>query len=355
MGRLTCERTRAMTRPASKMTAVVAPGSGAAVEIVTRDVPDPGRGEVLVRIEASGVCHTDVGVARGEYRYDFAYPLTLGHEGAGTVVALGPDVMDVAVGDRVLIGWLGWSCGDCTLCRSGLEDVCERQFNPGWSVHGTMAEYAIGWARNVVRIPEGLEATEAAPLGCAGVAAYSATRLGAFGPQDLVAVFGVGGLGHLAIQYARAAGARVAAVDLDSARLDLAGDLGADHVIDASTDDPVAVIRRLGGAAASIIMAPAVAAFTQGLEALRPGGTLVVVAIPPDDAFPVSSLDAVFRGLRVVGSPGGTRQDLETVVALHASGRARLVHEVRPLAQAARAFADVHAGGVLGRVVLATG
>jgi alcohol dehydrogenase, propanol-preferring len=334
------------------MQAVFLREDGSPVAVAEREIPAPGRGEVLVRIHASGICHTDLHVAQGQYATTFPRPLTLGHEGAGEIVDVGPGAEPWAVGDRVVIGWLGWACGSCEPCRSGQEDVCERQLNPGWSVDGTMAGYAIGRAHSLVRIPGGLGYAEAAPLGCAGVAAFSATRLAEPRPGRTVAVFGVGGLGHLAVQYAREFGADVVAVDVADDRLALARELGAGAVIDARREDPAAPLRRQGGVDAALAMAPARESFEQALASLRPGGVLVVVAVPPGDEFTVRVLEAIVRGQRIVGSPGGTRNDLEAVVGLHAAGRARLVHETRPLAEAVQAFADVDAGARLGRVVL---
>jgi propanol-preferring alcohol dehydrogenase len=335
-----------------KMDAVVVRDHSSTIAVTSRTVPYPLRGEVLVKIHASGICHTDLHVAAGEYATTFPTPLTLGHEGAGEIVQAGPGSEPWAVGDRVIIGWLGWACGSCEPCRSGQEDVCERQLNPGWSVDGTMADYAIGRAHSLVRIPDGLSYAEAAPLGCAGVAAFSATRLAEPRPGRTVAVFGVGGLGHLAAQYVQAFGADVVAIDVADDRLALARELGASAVIDARTQDPVATLLERGGVHAAIAMAPVRESFEQALASLRPGGVLVVVAVPPEDEITVRVLEAVVRGQRIVGSPGGTRNDLEAVVALHGAGRARLVHQTRPLAEAPEAFADIEAGAVIGRVVL---
>src|SRR4051812_11854588 len=204
-------------------------------------IPEPGPEQVLVRIEASGLCHTDIHAARGEWPVKPALPFIPGHEGVGIVVELGSgNSHGIAVGDRVALPWLGYACGDCRYCNSGRETLCTHQLNTGYSINGGFAEYAVGYARHVVRVPDGIDPIDAAPLTCAGVTTYKAVKVSGARSSDLVAVFGAGGLGHLAIQYAAVTGAAVVAVDVNDARLTTARELGAEHVINAGEEDAAA-------------------------------------------------------------------------------------------------------------------
>jgi hypothetical protein len=185
-------------------------------------VPQPGLGEILVKVEAAGLCHTDIHAAHGDWPVKPKLPLIPGHEGVGIVTALGPGVAGVAEGDRVAIPWLGWACGACEYCASGWETLCPRQHRTGYSIDGSYAEYVKASASYVGHVPNGVDPFEAAPLTCAGVTTYKAVKLAKARPSDLVAVYGVGGLGHLTLQYAKIAGATVAAVDLVDDKLSLA-------------------------------------------------------------------------------------------------------------------------------------
>src|SRR3954447_15969559 len=219
--------------------------------LTIEDVPKPAPGaeQVLVRIEASGLCHTDIHAARGEWPVQPALPFIPGHEGVGVVEELGTgNAHGVAVGDRVAIPWLGYACGDCRYCNSGRETLCLDQLNTGYSINGGFAEYAVGYARHVVKVPDGIDPIDAAPLTCAGVTTYKAVKSSGARSSDVVAVFGVGGLGHLAVQYARITGAEVVAIDLNAARLENARELGAEHLGHAGEQDAAAEIKRLGGA-----------------------------------------------------------------------------------------------------------
>ena len=217
--------------------------------------PIPGEGQALVRIEASGLCHTDIHAAHGDWPVKPTPPFTPGHEGVGIVTELGPGVTEVAVGDRVAIPWLGYACGMCEHCVGGWETLCLEQKNTGYSIDGGFAEYVAAYARYVVRVPAGIDPLDAAPLTCAGVTTYKAVKVAGTKPSDLVAVFGVGGLGHLAIQYAAVAGGTVVAVDLFDEKLELARELGATHTVNARTVDPVEAIQALGGADQAIALA----------------------------------------------------------------------------------------------------
>jgi len=240
-------------------------------------------GQVRVKVEASGLCHTDIHAAHGDWPVKPEPPFVPGHEGVGTVVELGPGVTEVGLGDRVAMPWLGYACGTCDYCVSGWETLCLGQKNMGYSIDGAFGEYAVAYARYVVKVPEGVEPLDAAPLTCAGVTTYKAVKVAGTRTCDRVAVFGVGGLGHLAIQYAAIAGGRVIAVDIVDEKLELARELGAEFTVNAAKQDPVEAIQRLGGADQAIALAVSPRAFEQAYGSLRRGGTLVFVALPADN------------------------------------------------------------------------
>jgi len=313
--------------------------------------PEPGAGEILVKIEASGLCHTDIHAAHGDWPVKPKLPLIPGHEGVGIVESVGSGVTEVEVGERVAIPWLGYACGACEYCASGWETLCEHQLNTGYVIDGSYAEYAKGFAKYVGRVPEGVSALEAAPLTCAGVTTYKAIKVSGTRPSDLVAVFGIGGLGHLAVQYARIAGAAVVAVDLFDDKLELAKTLGADYAVNARSQDPVDEIKKLGGADAAIATAVSPRAFEQAYGSLRRGGTLVFVGLPADNYVQLPIFETVLNGIKVVGSIVGTRVDLAEVFELHALGRTRVVHEERRLESVNDAFEEIESGKVDARLV----
>ena len=313
--------------------------------------PIPGEGQALVRIEASGLCHTDIHAAHGDWPVKPTPPFTPGHEGVGIVTELGPGVTEVAVGDRVAIPWLGYACGMCEHCVGGWETLCLEQKNTGYSIDGGFAEYVAAYARYVVRVPAGIDPLDAAPLTCAGVTTYKAVKVAGTKPSDLVAVFGVGGLGHLTIQYAVMAGGTVVAVDLFDEKLELARELGARFTVNAAKEDPAEAIQRLGGADQAIALAVSPASFEQAYRSLRRGGTLVFVALPKENHIELPIFETVLNGVTIVGSIVGTRNDLREVFELHAQGRTRVIRETRPLADVNEAIADVEAGRVAARIV----
>ena len=323
------------------------------LEIQERPRPEPGPGQVLVRIEASGLCHTDIHAARGEWPVKPTPPFVPGHEGVGIVEAVGPGVTRHAVGDRVALPWLGHACGHCDHCVSGWETLCEAQQNTGYSIDGSFAEYAVADAAYAVAVPAGVAPHDAAPLTCAGVTTYKAIKVARIEPSERVAIFGIGGLGHLAVQYARLVGGVVIAVDVEDAKLELARELGADHVVNARETDPVAAIEALGGADVAVVLAVTPAVFEQAFAALRRGGRLVCVGLPPESAGPMSLplFPTVLRGISVIGSIVGTRQDLVEVFDLHAHGRTRVVAESRKLDEVNAAVDDVLSGRATARVV----
>ena len=315
-------------------------------------VPEPGAGEVLVRIETSGLCHTDIHAAHGDWPVKPAPPFIPGHEGVGYVEKLGAGVSTRAVGDRVAIAWLGYACGECRYCNSGWETLCEKQQNSGYSVNGTFAEYAVVPAAFAAPVPESISSRDAAPLTCAGVTTYKAIKVARVAPAETVAIFGVGGLGHLALQYARIAGGFVIAVDIEDHKLTMATELGADHVVNALTTDPVKAIQALGGADVAVALAASPGAFDQAYRSLRRGGRLVCVALPAGNAtLSLPIFDTVINGKTVIGSIVGTRNDLADVFALHAAGRTQVIAVDRKIDEVNQSIDDVLAGTVPARVV----
>ncbi|MFG1739781.1 alcohol dehydrogenase AdhP [Micromonospora chalcea] len=322
------------------------------MEITERPVPEAGPGEILVRIEASGLCHTDIHAARGEWPVKPTPPFVPGHEGVGLVEQVGPGVTEHAVGDRVALPWLGWACGTCSYCVTGWETLCESQRNTGYSIDGAHAEYAVASARYAVRVPDGVDPFEAAPLTCAGVTTYKAVKVAGVRPGERVAIFGIGGLGHLAQQYAQIFGAETVAVDVTAEKLALATSLGAAHTVDAATTDPVERITALGGVDVAIVLAASPRVIEQAHRSLRRGGRLVLVSLPADNAITLPVFETVLKGITVLGSIVGTRADLAEVFALHAAGRTRVVYETRKLDDINDAVDDVLAGRVAARLVL---
>ncbi|MFF5626169.1 alcohol dehydrogenase AdhP [Microbacterium sp. NPDC012755] len=321
------------------------------LEIRDREVPEPGPGEVLVRLETCGLCHTDIHAAHGDWPVKPEPPFIPGHEGVGIVEKLGEGVINRALGERVAIPWLGYACGECRFCIDGRETLCEKQRNSGYSVDGAFAEYAVAAARFVVPVPDGVSSLDAAPLTCAGVTTYKALKVARIVPAESVAVFGIGGLGHLAVQYARLLGGSVIGVDVEDDKLDLARELGADHVVNAAKVDPVEAIRELGGADVAVVLAASPRVFEQAFSSLNRGGRLICVALPADQKMTVSIFETVLKGISIIGSIVGTRQDLAEVFALHAAGRTRIIAEPRRIEQVNDAIADVLSGKVLARLV----
>jgi len=308
-------------------------------------------GQIRVRVEASGLCHTDIHAANGDWPVKPSPPFVPGHEGVGIVRELGPGVTEVKLDDRVAMPWLGYACGTCDHCVSGWETLCLEQKNMGYSIDGGFAEYATAYARYAVKVPDGIDPLDAAPLTCAGVTTYKAVKVAATRSSDLVAVFGVGGLGHLAIQYAAIAGGRVIAVDLIDEKLELARELGAEFTINAKNQDPIEEIQALGGADQAIALAVSPKAFEQAYGTLRRGGKLVFVALPADNHVTLPIFETVLNGITIEGSIVGTRTDLREVFELHAAGKTHVIREVRPLDTVNESIADVEAGRVAARIV----
>ncbi|MFI9489240.1 zinc-dependent alcohol dehydrogenase [Promicromonospora sp. NPDC052451] len=333
------------------MKAAVVTDFTAPLQVMDVPVPEPGPGQVLVRIETSGLCHTDIHAAHGDWPVKPHPPFVPGHEGVGRIERLGEGVRGRSPGQRVAIAWLGSACGECRYCISGRETLCEKQANSGYSVNGAFAEYAVVPAAFATPVPDDVSSLDAAPLTCAGVTTYKAIRVAGVAPAETVAIFGIGGLGHLALQYARIAGAFTVAVDLEDHKLDLAARLGADHVVNAAREDPAQAIQRLGGADVAVALAASPASFDQAFASLRRGGRLVCVALPAHGTIQLPIFDTVLKGISVIGSIVGTRNDLADVFALHAAGRTEVVATERKLDEVNESMTDVLAGRVPARIV----
>src|SRR5579863_3265355 len=339
----------------NKMWATVVEEFGKPLVLREVPVPVPGPGQALVEIIASGVCHTDLHAAEGDWPIKPTPPFIPGHEGAGIVVALGSGVSHLKIGDRVGIAWLHSACGHCTYCMSGWETLCSEQKNSGYSINGSFAQYAIGQADYLGRIPANLSFVDAAPILCAGVTTYKGLKETNARPGEWVVISGVGGLGHVALQYAKAMGLHVAAVDLGPEKMALALKLGADITIDARTQDPAAEIqKKIGGAHGVLVTAVSTIAFKQAVGMLRRGGTCVLNGLPPGE-FPVSIFDLVLNGQTLRGSIVGTRVDLEEALAFAAEGKVKATIETLPLDSVNSVFERMKKGKVNGRVVLDIG
>jgi propanol-preferring alcohol dehydrogenase len=333
------------------MKAAVVTSFTAPLEIQERDIPEPGPGEVLVHLETSGLCHTDIHAAHGDWPVKPTLPIVPGHEGVGIIEKLGEGVTTRSIGERVALPWLGYACGDCRYCVDGRETLCEKQHNTGYSIDGGFAEYAVANARFAVPVPDGVSSLDAAPLTCAGVTTYKALKVANIQPTERVAVFGIGGLGHLGVQYARILGGTVIAVDVEDPKLELARELGAEHLVNAAKVDPVAAIQKLGGADVALVLAASPKVFEQAFSSLSRGGRLICVALPAEQQMSISIFETVLKGLSIIGSIVGTRQDLAEVFALHAAGRTRIIAEGRRLEQVNEAIDEVLSGKVLARLV----
>jgi propanol-preferring alcohol dehydrogenase len=334
------------------MKAAVVQQFGRPLVIEDRPVPEPGPGQITVRMEASGLCHTDIHAAHGDWPVKPVPPFVPGHEGVGIVHAVGEGVTRLQAGQRVAVPWLGYACGTCQHCLTGWETLCERQLNTGYSVDGCYAEYFLAEAAFAGLVPDGVDPFEAAPLTCAGVTTYKAVKVGNVRPTDLVAISGIGGLGHLALQYAKIFGASVAAIDITDEKLELARELGADLVIDARHEDPAAVLRSHGGADVAIGLAVDPKSFATAYAGLRRGGRLVLVALPAEGTLSIPVFDTVLNGTSVIGSIVGTRADMAEVFALHATGQTRVIYEPRPLGAVNKAIDEVLQGRATARLVL---
>ncbi len=316
-------------------------------------VPVVGPGEVLIRTEACGVCHTDLHCASGDFPVKATLPFIPGHEGIGLVVAIGVGVSGVKEGDRVGVPWLYSACGHCEYCLAAWESVCANAEFGGYTKNGGFAEYILADPDYVARIPTGLAAAEAAPLICAGITTYKGIKVTEARPGEWVVVSGAGGLGHLAVQYAKAMGLHVCAVDIDDGKLAHATRLGADVVVNALQGDPVdAVVKATsGGAHGVLITAPSLVAFNQGVRMTRKRGTCALIGLPPGDiALPL--FDVVANCITIRGSFVGNRADMAECLAFAAEGKVKADIELQPLSAINTVFDRLKRGDVPSRVVI---
>ena len=334
------------------MKAAVVREFGAPLRIEEVPVPTPGLGEVLVKIKACGVCHTDLNAVDGDWPVKPAPPFIPGHEGVGYVVAIGPGVTHLKEGDRVGVPWLYSACGHCEHCLGGWETLCETQKNTGYSVNGGFAEYALAAADYVGHLPDNVGFVEIAPVLCAGVTVYKGLKVTDTRPGEWVVISGIGGLGHMAVQYAKAMGLKVAAVDIDDAKLDLARRLGAEVTINAKHADPAAFLKKeIGGAHGALVTAVSPSAFSQALNMVRRGGTVSLNGLPPG-TFDLSIFDMVLNGITVRGSIVGTRLDLQESLDMAKDGKVAATITTDRLDNINDVFKRMHEGKIEGRVVL---
>ncbi len=318
--------------------------------------PAPAAGEVLIKVAASGVCHSDLHLALGEWdmlRPITKLPLVLGHEVTGVIEAVGEGVSDLKAGDRVGVPWLHWSCGECEFCLMGRETLCSKQQVTGCTVDGGFAEFVKAKASHTAKLPDNLSFEQAAPLLCAGLTVYSAMKKAEVRAGQKVAVFGVGGLGHLAIQLARAKGAEVVAVDVADDKLELARECGADITINAATGQAHKEIKKATGGGAHVVMVTSGsrAAYETALRSIRKAGTLAIVGMAPEPV-PLSTVAMVSGEFRITGSAVGSREELREVLQLAAEGKAQCRIERRRLDEIGAVFEEMKNGRIVGRVVL---
>jgi len=323
--------------------------------LVLREWPMPvvGPGQIIVKTEACGVCHTDLHAAAGDWPLTPKLPFIPGHEAIGRVTQVGAGVTTVKEGDRVGVPWLYSACGHCEYCLTAWETVCpDAQFG-GYTKNGGFAEYILADPDYVAHIPDGLSAVQAAPLICAGITTYKGIKVTEARPGEWIAISGCGGLGHLAIQYAKAMGLLVAAVDIEDQKLELAKTLGADLTFNAKTSDPAVALKKEtgGGAHGVLITAPSLIAFKQGIGMTRKRGTCALVGLPPGD-FPVPLFDVVANCITIRGSFVGNREDMAEALDFAVRGKVKADIELQPLSAINSIFERLEHGDVPARVVI---
>ncbi|RTM07312.1 MAG: alcohol dehydrogenase AdhP [Hyphomicrobiales bacterium] len=337
---------------AKTMKAAVVRQFGKPLVIEEVPVPTPGAGQILVKIAATGVCHTDLHAAEGDWPVKPKPPFIPGHEGVGHVVAVGSGVKHIKEGDRVGVPWLYTACGHCRHCLGGWETLCEEQQNTGYSVNGSFAEYVLADPNYVGHLPDNVSFTDIAPILCAGVTVYKGLKVTDTKPGDWVVISGIGGLGHLAVQYAKAMGLNVIAVDIDDAKLDLAKSLGAALAVNARQNDPAAFVKKeVGGAQGVLVTAVSPKAFEQALGMVGRGGTVSLNGLPPGD-FPLSIFDTVLNGVTVRGSIVGTRLDLQEALDFARDGKVKATIATEQLENINDIFSRMHKGDIQGRIVI---
>lgn len=334
------------------MKAAVVREFGAPLQIEEVEVKRPGRNQILVKVIASGVCHTDLHAVEGDWPVKPKMPLIPGHEGVGYVVAVGPDVNNVKEGDAVGVPWLYSACGCCDHCITGWETLCESQQNGGYSVDGGFAEYVIADARYVGHLPANTNFLQMAPILCAGVTVYKGLKETEVKPGEWVAISGIGGLGHVAVQYAKAMGMHVAAIDIGDDKLDLAKRLGADLIVNAKEQNPGEFLKKeTGGMHGALVTAVSPIAFKQGLETLRRKGTMALNGLPPGN-FDLSIFDTVLNRITIRGSIVGTRKDLQEAIEFAVDGKVKANVTAAKLEDINDVFDKMKKAEIEGRMVL---
>ena len=335
------------------MKAVVVNPEGTNVQLIeNKELRPLETGEALVDIEYCGVCHTDLHVAHGDFGK--VPGRVLGHEGIGIVKEIAPDVKSLKVGDRVSVAWFFEGCGACEYCTTGRETLCRTVKNAGYSVDGGMAEQCIVTADYAVKVPEGLDPAQASSITCAGVTTYKAIKEAQLQPGQWTVIFGAGGLGNLAVQYAKKVfNAHVVAVDINNDKLALAKEVGADIVINGHEVEDVAdlIHEKTGGAHSAVVTAVSKVAFNQAVDSVRAGGRVVAVGLP-SEMMDLSIVKTVLDGIQVIGSLVGTRKDLEEAFQFGAEGLVVPVVQKRPVSDAVDVFDEMEAGTIQGRMVL---
>ncbi len=336
------------------MRAAVLESFGQPLVLSDVEVPQPGEGEILIRVERCGVCHSDLHIIDGDtprFRAAAKPRLIPGHEVVGRVEKLGAGVTQHRLGDRVGVAWRYSACGECEMCRTGHENVCPQGAVTGMTHDGGYAQFMRARADWALPIPEVLTSAQAAPLFCAGVTSYRALKNAGVGPGQRVAVFGVGGLGHLAVQIARALGAEIIGMDVSEEKLQLALELGATHAFNSATEEGLQGLLDLGGAHVAIVTSAAPAAYAAAMKTLRRTGTLSVVGLPAQP-LQIPALAIVAQEARIMGSAVGTRQDVREILAMAAQGLVHCHVEERPMQQVNTVLDEMRQGRIKGRVVL---
>jgi propanol-preferring alcohol dehydrogenase len=337
------------------MKAAVLRKIGQELKIETLPVPEPKAGDILIKVVACGVCHSDLHAIEGDWTPHPTLPLIPGHEVTGHVAAIGAGVTGFKIGDPVGVPWMFSACGTCEFCLAGMETICKSGEATGYSKPGGYAEYMVAPAAFVGRLEKTANLYELAPILCAGVTTYRGLKRSMARPGQWVAILGIGGLGHIAVQYARAMGLRVVAVDVSAEKLRLAKSLGAELTVDASKVDPVAAIQeKIGGTHAAVVTAVASKAFEQAILMLRPGGTVAYIGLPGGKSDEIRTSIAAITNweLSIRGSNVGTRLDLNEAVAFATNGLVKAKIKTAPLSQINKIFDQMRAGKIVGRVVL---